>query len=98
MSGTPYVLRWEQGGRLREDNDWLSGEVWVHTVRLFRSGEDAEDADEIDQESFIDETFGAAATFHLLPFRETEDRLLARHGIARDDVTVEDEDGVFDFE
>lgn len=95
MSGTPYVLRWEQGGRLIEDNDWLSGEVWEHTVRLFRSGEDA---DEIDQESFIDETFGAAATFPLLPFRETEDRLLARHGIARDDVTVEDEDGVFDFE
>jgi len=95
MTGTPYVLRWEQGSRLIEDNDWLSGEVGEHTVRLFRSGENA---DEIDQESFIDETFGAAATFPLLPFRETEDRLLARHGIARDEVTVEDEDGVFDFD
>ena len=49
-----------------------------------------------EQESFIDETFGAAATYPLLPFRETEDRLLARHGIARDDVTVEDEDDVLE--
>lgn len=93
MAGTPYVLRWEQRNRLIEDNDWLSGEVCEHTVRLFRSGEDT---DEIDQESFIDETFGAAATYPLLPFRETEDRLLARHGIARDDVTVEDEDDVLE--
>jgi len=88
------VLRWEQGGRLAVDNDWSSGEVWEHTVRLFRSGEDA---DEIDQESFLDENFGLAATYPLLPFRETEDRLLERHGIARDDVTVEDENDVLDF-
>lgn len=95
MTGTPYVLRWEQRNRLIEDNDWLSGEVNEHTVRLFRRGEDT---DEIDQESFIDENFGLAATYPLLPFRETEDRLLARHGIARDDVTVENEDDLFDFD
>ncbi len=98
VTGTPYVLRWEQGGRLRVDNDWSSGEVWVHTVKLFRSGQDAEDADEIDQESFIDENFGLAATYPLLPFRETEDRLLARNGIARDDVTVEDDDDSLGFD
>ena len=87
------MLRWEQGGRLAVDNDWSSGEVWEHTVRLFRSGEDA---DEIDHESFLDENFGLAATYPLLPFRETEDRLLERHGIARDDVTVEDENDVLE--
>lgn len=94
MAETPYVLRWETINRLIEDNDWSSGTVDEYTVRLFRSGVDD---DEIDQESFVDETLGDASS-PPLPFEEAEDRLLARHGISRDDVTIEDEDCVKGFD
>jgi hypothetical protein len=94
VTGTPYVLRWEQINRLLVDNDWSSGTEDVYTVRLFRSGEDT---DEIDEESFVDKTLGLAST-PPFPFRETEDRLLARHGISRVEVTVEDEDHVLGFD
>lgn len=94
MAATPYVLRWESINRLIEDNDWSSGTVDEYTVRLFRSGEDS---DELDQESFIDETLGDASAGPL-PFEEAEDRLLARHGIGRDEVTIEDEQFVKGFD
>lgn len=90
------MLRWESVNRLIEDNDWTSGTVDEYTVRLFRSGS-GEDTDEIDQEWFIDKTLGDASS-PPLPFREAEDRLLARHGIERDDVTIEDDDHVMGFD
>jgi hypothetical protein len=86
VAAETYVLCWEHGDRLLVDNDWSSGTEFVHTVRLYRNGEH----DELDAESFVDPTFGAASVGQR-PFHEAEDRLLARHGIDRGDVVFDDD-------